>query len=151
MSKQKDFKFGDYVLFTPESNKERCEIGIVQGVVKNDIHVMFSDGTWPVQKSLLNLFEISAGPWIKGKPKLSGFYNADLMYSSDAMKWFRYFHRAWSTPITEDASAQTIKYLHTIESAINAMEQGTMYRAQSKEYAAWLRARNLSVGEVHEE
>ena len=151
MSKQKEFKAGDYVLFTPESNNERCEVGIVQGVVGNDIHVMLNDATWLVEKRLLQLFEISAGPWIKGKPKLHGFYNADLMYSSDAMKWFRYFHGVWSTPIKENTSAQTIEYLHFTESVINAMEQGTMYRAQSKEYAAWLRARNLSVGEVHEE
>ena len=146
MSKQKEFKTGDYVLFTPESNKERCEIRIVQGVVKNDIHVMLNDGTWAVEKSLLKLFEIGAGDWVRGKPKKDGWYNCSIVGAYDVFRF---------------CVAKEVSQCFTKHSNINARlvepdfyannHSLIAYRRQSLRYAAWLRARNLPVGEVHGE
>ena len=145
MSKQKEFKAGNYVLFTPESNKERCEIGIVQGVVKNDIHVMLSDGTWPVQKSLLNLFEISAGPWIRRVPTLAGWYNTKF---TDIIDFYRYYSAGFvSDPVWVKEKKENLLLAIKEEQAT----EGMTFRRQSPEYAAWLRAKGLPVGEVHEE
>ena len=150
MSKQKEFKAGDYVLFTPESNKERCEIVNVKGVFGDDYHVTFSDGTtWPVEKRLLKLFEISAGPWIEGRPTLAGFYNADFKIDSIGSKWNSFFDGDWSWLFAQTYA--DINFIAAVTKKTHHPLRKIRYRRQSPEYVAWLRARNLPVGEVHEE
>ena len=146
MSKQKEFKDGDCVLFTPESNNERCAIGIVKGVVGDDCHLNFSDGfSWTVEKHLLKSFQISAGPWINGAPTLAGWYSAKF---TDIIDFYRYYSAGFvSVPVWKNEKKESLL------SAIKEKQstQGMSFRRQSPEYATWLRDRNLPVGEVHGE
>ena len=93
--------------------------------------------------------EISEGPWIEGRPTLAGFYNADFIIDSIGDGWNSFFDGNWSwlfTPTYCD-----VNFIVAITKKKHHFLRKIKYRRQSKEYAAWLRARNLLVGEMHGE
>ena len=95
-------------------------------------------------------FEISAGPWIKGDPLRAGWYDTVLNNKNVASNTFRYFWLMWRVPVSKFASAEEAgncaMYLEDLY-----VSTLISYRRQSPEYAAWLRAKGLPVGEVHGE
>ena len=62
---------------------------------------------------------------------------------------FRYFFSEWSIPTTRYDTMEDVAISGIERSACNDCVD-MQYRRQSPEYAAWLRAKGLPVGEVHD-
>lgn len=91
-------------------------------------------------------FEISAGEWVKGKPKKDGWYNCSIVCAYDVYRFC----------VDKEASQGFTKHSNIRANIVKPDYYGNnhpriAYRRQSQEYAAWLRAKGLPVGEVHGE